>query len=166
MDFLGNYSITLGEITNILYQISAYLENPLKNVLEECYYEAQLSGDINLALLSMAEKIEHPKFKEFIYNLEISLRFSANFTILVQHSRKSVREFIHLRQERKSLTREAWINILILIAMTIVILKSVESLIGSPIQNILFQTMIGRICMGGISLILFLFFYQIRKIEQ
>lgn len=166
LDFLGNYSITSGEVTAILSQISSYLEEPLKTVLEECYYEAQTSGDTSIALLSMAEKIQHPKFQELVRNLEISMRYSADFTILVSQSRKSVREHMRMRQERKALAGEAWVNILILGIMTVVILKSVEALIGIPMEEILLRSWVGRGCLFGIGVILFLFYRQIRKMDR
>ena len=166
LDFLGNYSITSGEVTVIISQISGYMDEPLKTVLEECYYEAQTSGDVSMALLSMAEKIQHPKFKELVRNLEISMRYSADFTILVSQSRKSVREHIRMRQERKALTSEAWVNILILGIMTVVILKAVEALIGVPLEEILLQSWVGRGCLAGIVVILLLFYGQIRKMDK
>lgn len=166
LDFLGNYSITSGEVTIILKQISGYLEEPLKSVLEECYYEAQTTGDTGMALLSMAEKVQHPKFKELVRNMEISMRYSADFTILVSQSRKSIREHMRMRQEQKALASEAWVNILILGAMTVVILKTVEVLIGVPIQDILLKTWVGRGCLMGILVILFLFYNKIRKLDR
>ncbi len=166
LDFLGNYSITSGEVTVIISQISGYMDEPLRTVLEECYYEAQTSGDVSMALLSMGEKIQHPKFKELVRNLEISMRYSADFTILVSQSRKSVREHIRMRQERKALASEAWVNILILGAMTIVILKAVEALIGVPLEEIVWQSWVGRGCLAGIVVILLLFYGQIRKIDK
>lgn len=166
LDFLGNYSITSGEVTQILKQISPYLNEPLKTVLEECYYEAQTSGDAGLALLSMGEKIQHPKFKELVRNMEISMRYSADFTILVSQSRKAIREHMRMRQEQKALAGEAWVNILILAAMTVVILKTVEVLIGVPIQDILWGTWVGKGCLAGIVAILFAFYKKIRKLDQ
>lgn len=166
LDFLGNYSITSGEVTSILNQISGYLEEPIRSVLEECYYEAQTSGDAGIALLSMAEKLQHPKFKELVRNLEISMRYSADFTILVSQSRKSVREHMRMRQERKSLANEAWVNIVILGVMTLVILKSVEALIGVPIEQILLESWVGRGCLAGIVFIMLLFYGQIRAIDK
>ena len=166
LDFLGNYSITSGEVTIILKQISGYLEEPLKSVLEECYYEAQTTGDTGMALLSMAEKVQHPKFKELVRNMEISMRYSADFTILVSQSRKSIREHMRMRQEQMALASEAWVNILILGAMTVIILKTVEVLIGVPIQDILLKTWVGRGCLMGILVILFLFYNKIRKLDR
>lgn len=166
LDFLGNYSLTSGEVTGVLQQVSGYLEEPLRTVLEECYYEAQMSGDSGIALLSMAEKIQHPKFKELVRNLEITMRYSADFTVLVSQSRRSVREYMRMRQERKALASEAWVNILILGGMTVVILKAVEALIGIPIEEILLHSWVGRVCMGGIGFILFLFYTQIRTMDK
>lgn len=166
LDFLGNYSITSGEVTTVLRQVSGYLEEPLKKVLEECYYEAQMTGDTSIALLSMAEKIQHPKFKELVRNLEISMRYCADFKVLVSQSRRSVREYMRMRQERKALAGEAWVNIIILGIMTLVILKAVESLIGVPIEEILLHTWIGKGCLVGICFILFLFYNQIRSMNK
>ncbi len=165
LDFLGNYSITSGEITSILRQISGYLKEPLKTVLEEGYVEAQTCGNTGLALLEMAEKIQHPKFKEFIYNMEITLRYSADFTTLVRQSRRAVRENMKLRRERRSMAKEAWINIMILGGMTVVILKAVEVLIGVPVMQIIFLTWVGRFCLAGIGIILVLFGLQVRRIS-
>lgn len=166
LDFLGNYSLTSGEITSVFGQVGEYLEEPLKSVLEECCYEAQMTGDAGIALLSMAEKIQHPKFKELIRNLEISMRYSADFTVLVGQSRRSVREYIRMRQERKALASEAWVSIIILGAMTVIILMALEALIGIPIEDILWSTWIGKACMGGIGFILLLFYSQIRTMDK
>lgn len=46
LNFLGNYSLTAGEITMVLGQVSRYVEEPLKGALEECAYEAQTTPEI------------------------------------------------------------------------------------------------------------------------
>ena len=166
LDFLGNYSITSGEITSILYQISGYLDEPLRSVLEECYFEAQTFGDTNAALLGMVQKIQHPKFGEVIRNIEVTMRYSADFTILVSQSRRSVREHMRMRQERKSLAKEAWINMMILGAMTLVIFMTVENLVDVSMETVLFGTWVGRGCLTGIGVILLLFYRQVRKIDR
>ena len=165
LDFLGNYSITSGEVTSILYQISGYLDEPLRSVLEECYFEAQTLGDTNAALLGMVKKIQHQKFGEVIRNIEITMRYSADFTILVSQSRRSVREYMRMRQERKSLAKEAWINMMILGAMTLVIFMTVENLVGVSMKTVLFGTWVGRGSLLGIGAILLLFYRQVRRID-
>lgn len=165
LDFLGNYSITSGEITAVLGQVSPYVGEPLRGVLDACYYEAQTSGDTSIALLAMAEKIQHPKFRELARNLEISLRYAADLTVLVSQSRRSLREYTRMRQERKALAREAWINMLILGAMTAVILKALESLVGISLGEILLHTLPGMAALTVIAVILLLFYRQVRMLD-
>lgn len=166
LDFLGNYSITSGEITMVLGQVSPYMGEPLRGVLDACYYEAQTSGDTSIALLAMAEKIQHPKFRELVRNLEISLRYSADLTVLVSQSRRSLREYTRMRQERRALAREAWVNMVILGGMTAVILKAMEALVGIPLAEIMLRTLPGIGALTVIAVILLLFYRQVRMLDS
>lgn len=163
LDFLGNYSITTGELTAVFVQISKYVDEPLKTVLEECSYEAQTTGDSSLALLSMAEKIEHPKFKELVRNMEISSRYCADFTLLVRNCRRTMREYLRLGEERRSLMREALINMALLMGMSVFALVVVNGLLDVSIWDILRETMPGKVVLGIVGFIWFLF---IRKIME
>jgi Flp pilus assembly protein TadB len=166
LDFLGSYSVTSGEISGVLHQISKYLDEPLKSVLEECYYEAQTSGDTRLALLSMAEKVEHPRFQELVRNMEISIRYSADFTVFVINSKRAVREHLRSRQERKSMADEAMINMLLLAGMSAVILLTMENLIEANARDILLYTLPGRIGLVLLLVIFGLFFRKMRGIDK
>lgn len=166
LDFLGNYSITAGEVTGIFNQVSRYVEEPLKSVLDECYYEAQTTGDAGMALLSMAEKIEHPKFKELVRNMEISIRYCADFTTLVHSSRRSVREYLRTGGERKNMLREASINMILLVALSGFIMLTVDRLIETSMWYILLFTLPGRIAMGVLLGIFLLFARQIYRINK
>ncbi len=166
LDFLGNYSVTAGEVTGIFKQISKYMEEPLKTVLDECYVEAQTTGDVGMALLSMAEKLEHPQWKEIVRNIEISIRYSADFSTLVHSSRRSVREYLRAGGERKNMLREALVNMLILLAMSVFILFTVDGLVDISIWEIAFFTLPGRIGLGALCLIFALFARQIYKLNQ
>ncbi len=163
LDLLGNYSITAGEVTGILYQVSRYLEEPLKSALECCYYEAQLTGDTGLALLSMAEKIEHPKFKELARNMEVSVRYCADFTALVAGSKRSLREYLRVTRERKGMLREALLNMGLLLGLSLVILAAVGFLVQMPMSQLLTGTLPGRVGLCVMAGICVLFIGQFRQ---
>lgn len=165
LDFLGNYSITAGEVTSVFYQVSRYMEEPVKSVLEACYYEAQVTGDTSLALLSMAEKIEHPKFKELARNMEVSLRYCADFTMLVSGSRRSLREYLRMSQERKGMLREGLINMALLLALSLVVLFTVGYLVQMSAIQLLTTTLPGRVGMVVLAVIGVLFAGQMRRIH-
>lgn len=166
LDFLGNYSITAGEVTGIFNQVSRYVEEPLKSALNECYYEAQTTGDASMALLSMAEKIEHPQFKELVRNIEISIRYSADFTALVHSSRRTIREYLRTGGERKNMLREAAVNMLLLLALSGFIMLIVDGLIDTSIWQIILCTLPGRIAIGVLIAIFCLFGRQLYKISR
>lgn len=163
LDFLGNYSITAGEVTGILQQVSRYMEEPLKSVLESCFYEARLTGDTGLALLSMAEKIEHPKFKELARNMEVSLRYCADLTALVAGSRRSLREYLRMSGERKGMLREAFVNMALLFGMSLIILIIVCFLVQIPLIRLLTGTLPGKIGLMILAVIVMLFFRQVNQ---
>lgn len=165
LDFLGNYSITAGEITGILQQVSRYMEEPLKGALESCCYEAQLTGDTGLALLSMAEKIEHPKFKELARNMEVSIRYCADLTALVTGSKRSLREYLRVTQERKGMLQEALINMVLLLVLSLVILAAVGSLVQVPIAQLLLESLPGRVGLCILGVICVLFVGQFRRVN-
>ncbi|MDY6103487.1 MAG: hypothetical protein SPI28_03045 [Acetatifactor sp.] len=165
LDFMGNYSITGGEITGVFLQVSRYLEEPLRGVLEEGCYEAQMTGDVSLALLSMSEQIAHPQFQELMRNLEISLRYSADLKVLVNHSRRSVREYIRASGEQKTMLQEAGINMLLLLGMSMFSVFCVSRLIGTPIAEILFGGLLSKLAVGVIGFIFCLFAGKILKLS-
>lgn len=166
LDFLGNYSLTAGEVTSVFGQVSRYVEEPLKSALDECCYEAQTTGDVGMALLSMAEKIEHPKFKELVRNIEISTRYCADFSVLVNASRRSVREYLRMGEERKGMLREAVINMLLLCGMSLVVLVVVDRLIETSVWVLLWETIPGKLALTVIGGIFLLFGRQVYKLYR
>ena len=163
LNFLVNYSITAVEITSIFNQVSRYVDEPLKSVLAECCFEAQTTGDAGQALLAMAEKVEHPKFKELVKNIEVSIRYCADFSMLVNGCRKSVREYLRLGEERKGMLREAIISMALLLAMSVFALMTVDGLIQASVWDILCYTLPGR---GAVLILLTILALLVRQISK
>lgn len=144
INLLGNYSITAGEVTGVFGQIGRYLKAPLGGALEECYYEAQTSGDSSVALLALADKIEHPKFKEIIRNTEVCARYSTDFSLLVSRSRKEVQDYMRARQERRAMANESMVNMFLLYVLLAVTLVIVDQLVGQSVWAVLAETTAGH----------------------
>lgn len=160
IDFLGNYSLTSGDITSVFSQISRYLKEPLRGVLEECEAESKVGGDSRTAIISMADKIEHPQFKQLARNLEVASRYSADLGSVVRDSRRSLREYMSQCRDRKNLLRESGINMILLLMMSAAVLAIVNMLIDGGIFGILFGSLPGHIALAGMILIIFLYFVQ------
>lgn len=165
LDFLGNYSITAAEATGVFNQVSRYMDEPLRSALDICYYEAQTTGDAGLALLSMAEKIEHPKFKELARNMEISIRYCADFSAMVSSSRRSIREYLRVSQERRGMLREAAVNMILLLGMSAIILSVVGFLTDISLWELMTGTLPGRVGLVILLAIFAMFAGQLHKAQ-
>ena len=166
LDFLGNYSVTAAEATGVFSQVSRYMEEPLRSALDACCYEAQTTGDAGLALLSMAEKIEHPKFKELARNMEVSIRYCADFSALVISSRRSLREYLRVSQERRGMLREAAVNMALLLGMSAIVLLVVGRLTEASLWTLLTETLPGRVGVCILFVIFGLFAGQLHKAQS
>ena len=127
--------------------------------------EAQTTGDVGMALLSLADKVEHPQFRELVRNIEVSSRYSADFSVLVQFSRRSVREYLRSCRERGSLLREAGINMALLLGLSVFSLITVNGLLEASVWEILFTTIAGRIALGIVAGIVLLFAMKAYRLE-
>lgn len=155
---LGNFSIVSGEITSVFHQVSRFMPSPLNDVLEECYYEAQTSGDVSEALYAAASKIEHPKFKEIITNIEVCTSYTSNFKVVVNSMRQNLQNENKSKQDRKSMASEALINILILSLMILIAFVIVDNMVDVSIWFTLMHTVVGNVSLIiiGISYAVFL----------
>ncbi|MBR6381315.1 MAG: hypothetical protein IKS07_06560 [Lachnospiraceae bacterium] len=161
LDFLGNYSVTGGELAGILGQISRYLDDPLRTALEECEAESRITGDVGMAVLLMTEKIEHPQFRLLARNLEITSRYSADFGPLVADSRRGLREYLRQSRERKSMLKEAAFNMVLLTVLSLLTLTLVGSLTETPVTALLGNTVAGHIALGIFGFVYLLFLRQV-----
>lgn len=166
LNHLGNFSQVNGEITTVFHQVSRYLPEPLNNVLEECYYDAQTSGDASAALYTLADKIEHEKFKEIISNIEVCTNYTSNFKVVVDNCRKSLMEEQRARRERKAMADEAILNIAILTILLVVALVLTNSLLEITLWNVLFHTAIGRAALCIMGSCYLMFFWKISNTER
>ncbi len=166
LDFLANYSLTSGEVSTVLGQVARYVEEPLAGILRLCALEAQTDGDVSLALLLAAERLEHPKFKELMQNLEISLRYTADLTALANATRRSVAEYLRAGTEEKTILREAFVNLSILCLLSVVCLWVVDSLISAGIWELLFFTTAGRLALGGVCSLLAFFGVSLFRLQR
>ena len=163
---LGNFSITSGEITTVFHQVSRYLPAPLNDALEECYYDAQTSGDASAALYALADKIEHEKFKEIINNIEICTNYTSNFKVVVDNCRKSLMEEQKAKRERKSMADEAVVNIFLLTILLGVALLLTNVLLEISIWNVLLHTIVGRCALCVVIACYLIFVWKIYTTER
>ena len=160
LDLLGSYAASGAVYSNIFGQISMYMNEPLRTVFDECGAEGRLSGDISLALLTMADKIEHPQFKQLIRNMEITSRHSEDIAGLVNDTRRSLRDYLKESSDRKAMLRESAINMVLLLIMSYVVIAISAKLSETQVSNVIFASIPGRVTLGVLGAVLMMYFAQ------
>lgn len=156
---LSNFSqFGSAEVTDVFLQVAKYMPQPMRPVLMECYAEAQVSGNTTAALEACADKLEHPKFKEIIRNIEACLKYTADYKVIVDSMRAGILDERRSAQERKSMASSAAVNMAIVIVMGLVILAIAQSGLDMPVADIVVNTAVGRfaLLLAAASIIVFL----------
>ncbi len=166
LDLLGSFAASGAVYSNIFGQISPYMNEPLRSVFDECEAEGRMSGDISLALLSMADKIEHPQFKQLIRNMEITSRHGEDITGLVASTRRSLRDYIREASARKTMLRESAINMILLLIMSLAVIAICASLSETTVRDVMIGTLPGRITIGVMGIVFLMYFGQATKLYK
>ena len=166
LNMLGSYSLSTQEVTSVFRRVARFVDDPLKTVMIECYEEARTSGKPDEALRNMANKIEHPQFKEIIKNLEIAMKYSGDFTTVVKSNRQIIQNYIAAKQEKKNLASESMLNMFIMAIALFVSVYFMGILLNMNIFKELFEGFIGRIVMLVEALCFIFMFWKVYTVNK
>ena len=94
----------------MLHQTAQYAPSILAEALEECYIEAQTTGNVSAALMGLVDQFEHEKFKEIVINLEVCSRYTANLKVIVDSLRRNLMDAKRASQERRAIADSNLVN--------------------------------------------------------
>lgn len=160
---LGNFSVIQGEVTNVLHQTAQYAPSILAEALEECYIEAQTTGNVSAALMGLVDQFEHEKFKEIVINLEVCSRYTANLKVIVDSLRRNLMDAKRASQERRAIADSAIVEMVILSIMLLIVLAVVDTMIKASIWDVLLHSIVGYIALGVAGICYLIFGFAIMK---
>ena len=160
---LGNFSVIQGEVTNVLHQTAQYTPSILAEALEECYIEAQTTGNVSAALMGLADQFEHEKFKEIVINLEVCSRYTANLKVIVDSLRRDLMDAKRASQERRAIADSAIVEMVILSVMLLIVLAVVDTMIKVSIWDVLLHSIVGYIALGAAGMCYLIFGFAVMK---
>lgn len=103
MNIIDNFSRTSDDIINILEKSSRYVDAPLGPQIYDAVLEAKNSGDTVQAMQSLQDKVKNKHFKVLMRNLEISSRYEANYSDIVEDCRDIFHEYIQSEKEKRNI---------------------------------------------------------------
>lgn len=148
-NLIENYAKTSDDIVKILHRISVYLEEPLKSAVEICYMEAYTTGDFSTACAHLDAGIGNRYLSNMLTNIESCSRHQANYEEVIHGNKEIIRKYLSEREMQREMSRNARMEILLLLSMVgVVVFSFKEALPGgeqifsnSAISKIVFSVM-------------------------
>ena len=153
---VDGYAGTSDDIISILENAARMLDmdSPLREEIVTATASARNSGRETDALSLLMMNIEHPFFKTFVRNLEISSRNNANYKAIVAESRGLLKSYIDNSEKLKNIYRKGRINIMLLLAACLISVFIVsDMLIGTSLKDLIAligSNVIGQVLIGVI----------------
>lgn len=117
MNLIDNYSKMSDDIIEIFGKIYRYLDPPLSGLLEECYSQTMMTGNPELCLRELTDRMGHEKIKEIIDNIEIASRHEADYSVVINDEREIINNYLFDKKEKQSLINSARVECLILLGL-------------------------------------------------
>lgn len=143
LNIVDNFSKTEQDLFRIFEMATPYLKEPLRSALAECGRHAAATGNRSEAIRDLIYRIEHPKFREMIQNLEICSRNEANYTQILGEVRDSLSAYMSNRKEEAGIFKEGQVQILVIVCMGIPMIAMLTAITQIPLRGMV-DTMFGR----------------------
>lgn len=145
-NMLSGFSSNNSELSDIFTRMAPHMEDPIRTAIEEYVYEASAYGT-DIALESLCEKIEHPKFKELIKNIKMAYKYSASFKDVVDNNRNVISDYMIAKKQRKSMVTENMASLAVSCIMFFVVITLTGNLFSENVWVLLFTTSFGQIAL-------------------
>ena len=147
LDFLNQlkaYNSTSDDILTCFRAISENVHNPLRDSLLEFYLKVQVNGKKSQAFFELMNSIEHPLFKQFIRNLEICSRNSADYDIIADNCKKTLKNYLNFKKELRAQSKSDAIIMAVLVIAFFVSAFALGTFIDENVFMQLFTTVVGN----------------------
>lgn len=168
------------ELLNVTESFAATGDEPLA-ILQNCSF--YMSGPIGLALRSIEKHInegwsgrmileqlkvmlEHPKWQEFIHNLNVCSMYNSDFNYVFRSSRKSIQAYLSSKKERQSIKHTAQVEMGIIVFLSLIIVMVLGNFLSVPTLELVWGNSFSRICSGYIAGIVLVFYWKIGSYEK
>lgn len=144
LNLIDNFNKTEDDIVQIFKKTIAYVDEPLKGLLQDFCSEVKASGDVNQAFDNLGSKIEHKKCRLLIRNLQVCARYETNYSLVVKDLRSSMIDYLAIKAERKAIIANGRAELVILLISAALIISLFANITGD-IKNLLFNSFIGNV---------------------
>lgn len=154
MNLIENFSAADDDIVNICDRANQYMEEPLKEIINDFVMEARLYGDLDAAFDKTATKLKGTKLREVFQNLKICSHHTTDYAEVIGDARSSVKEYLKSKVVRKAVINSARVDLAALVIAGDIILKILNEFLSRHVFAMLGESFIGIVIMLYCAVIL------------
>lgn len=159
LNIVDNFSKSEHDLFQIFELSVPYLKEPLRSAIAECSRQAATTGNRMEAVRDLLYRIEHPRFREMIQNLEICSKNDANYAAILKDMRDGLSAYMTSRKEAAGILKQGQIQMIVILLLGIPMVAMLGVVTQVPLTDMV-HTLFGRIVIGYWVLLLLFIFYQ------
>lgn len=161
-----SFAVTGEEPVAILLHCQSYIAGPMGQVLKNAEKTAKQGVPSRILLERMKGMLEHPKWQEFMHNLNVCSMYNSDFKTVFDSSRKSIQGYLSSKKERQKVKQVARIEMAVIVVFGMIILYLIGNMLEMSMITFLWGNSISRICTIYMGAIIVLFFRKLGRFEK
>ncbi len=161
-----SFAVTGEEPVAILSHCSIYMKGPVGQALKSIDKYVNQGWSSRMILDQMKVRLEHPKWQEFIHNLNVCSMYNSDYNSVFRTSRKSIQTYLTSKKERLSIKHTAEMEMAAIVVLSLMILLALSKFLAVPVGELMWGNSISRGCTMYMTGIAMLFFWKISAYEK
>lgn len=161
-----SFAATGDEALAILQNCSTYMRGPIGQALGSIEKRLERGWSGRMVLEQMKIMLEHPKWQEFIHNLNVCCMYNSDFNYVFRSSRKSIQAYLSAKKDRQSIKHTAQMEMGIIVFLGMIIVVAMGEFLSLSTYELLWGSIFGRSCTIYMIGIVFVFYWKIGAYEK
>lgn len=161
-----SFAVTGEEPIAILSHCSVYLKGPIGQALRSVDRQVSQGWSGRMILEQLKVRLEHPKWQEFIHNLNVCSMYNSDFGTVFRTSRKSIQAYLTSKKERQSIKHTAEMEMAAIVVLSLMIILILSNFLMVPATELMWGNRISKGCTVYMVIIVMLFFGKINAYEK
>lgn len=161
-----SFAATGEEPVAILRQCSVYLKGPVGHALRSIEGQVGQGWSSRMILEQLKVKLEHPKWQEFIHNLNVCSMYNSDFGAVFRTSRKSIQSYLTSKKERQGIKHTAEMEMAAIVALSFLMILILGKFLMMPAEELLWGSIISRVCTVYMVGVVMLFYMKVSAYEK
>lgn len=166
LNITESFAVTGDEPLTILTHCSNYMTGPVGHALSRIETYLQQGWSARMILEKLKISLEHPKWQEFIHNLNVCCMYNSDFNYVFRSSRKSIQAYLSSKKERQSIKRTAQVEMGMIVGLSMLIMIFLAKFLNVSMAEVFWGNVFAKCCSVYMLAIIGVFFWKLGAYEK